>query len=307
MRYLPFLDGKYSTAPGLLWMKKAIAEKDRLVFQIDETYDRYLENKKACRQENLNKYYTRSRFVPATERAVNQYLVNQLTQEYPGQFIFKPASDFYYLRNQYTGEELTWAEDWQAVTQNTYQDLFDGLCGQVPEDIAVCQLEQNQDWLAALHLCAPNHWAAQDKIGKPFNVVHGPVPGLDQMMRHYFKMLESLVQKGPFTRFAWGIATDNRLNHHPKAPPGWNATDWQGRAIGLHHPELYIRVERQNLIGLLAVNAFIFTIRTYFYSVADLTRPEQKALLAAVESMSEKALAYKGLTGKVGYLQELLQ
>jgi hypothetical protein len=127
------------------------------------------------------------------------------------------------------------------------------------------------------------------------------------MMLHYLKMLESLVQKGPFTRFAWGIATDNRLNHHPIAPPDWDAKDWQGRTIGLHNPELYVRVERQNLIGLSAVNAFIFTIRTYFYPVADLTRMEQKALLGAVESMSEKALAYKGLTGKVTYLQEMLQ
>jgi hypothetical protein len=103
---------------------------------------------------------------------------------------------------------------------NNYVSLFDALCCQVQEDIAVCQLNRNEDWLAAIHLCAPNHWAPQDKIGKPFNKVHAPVADMEKINASYRKMFDSLVHKGPFTRFAWGIATDTRLNHHPVAPPG---------------------------------------------------------------------------------------
>ena len=101
----------------------------------------------------------------------------------------------------------------------------------MPEDVVICQLAPEQDWLAAIHLCAPNHWAAHDKIGKPFNVVHGNIPGMEKINQHYFKMLELLVQKGPFTRFAWGLATDNRLNHHPEPPLGFDPILWQGRQI----------------------------------------------------------------------------
>ena len=161
------------------------------------------------------------------------------------------------------------------------------------------------DWLAAIHLCAPNHWAAEDKVGKPFNVVHAPVPGMEKTMPHYFKMLQSVIQKGPFTRYAWGIATDNRLNHHPEAPPGINKQQWQGRAID-EHSQLYIRTERQNLVGFPQVNAFMFTIRTYFYEVTQLNNNEKKALWSAVRGMSEEALAYKGLTGVTDFLSKHL-
>ena len=161
------------------------------------------------------------------------------------------------------------------------------------------------DWLAAIHLCAPNHWAAEDKVGKPFNGVHAPVPGMEKTMPHYFKMLQSVIQKGPFTRYAWGIATDNRLNHHPEAPPGINKQQWQGRAID-GHSQLYIRTERQNLVGFPQVNAFMFTIRTYFYEVNQLNNNEKKALWSAVRGMSEEALAYKGLTGVTDFLSKHL-
>jgi len=55
-----------------------------------------------------------------------------------------------------------------------------------------------------------------------------------------------------------------------------------------------VRVERQNLIGLKEVNAFIFTIRTYFYNVADLSGDEKISLIKAVGSMTDAALEYKG-------------
>jgi hypothetical protein len=54
---------------------------------------------------------------------------------------------------------------------NEYLSVFDMLCAQLQEDFAICCTNEHEDWLAAIHLCAPNHWAAGDKIGKPFEIL----------------------------------------------------------------------------------------------------------------------------------------
>ncbi len=303
MKYLPFLSGIYSTAPGLASTTKATG-RDALIFQIDESYKLYLNNKEDCRNENIFKYYCEERLNPETIRCVNQYLINQFIKEYPDQFEVNDH-DLSFL-NKLTGERFTWNKDWQTVNTSHYESLYDALCCQVQEDIAVFQLSNEEDWLAAIHLCSPNHWAPEEKIGKPFQAIHAPVPGMEKTLLHYRKMLESVVHAGsPFTRFAWGVATDTRLNHHPIPPPAIDAKDWKGREHD-NTGTWYIRTERQNLIGLGSVNTFLFTIRTYFYSVNELSADEKKMLLIALQSMSAEALQYKGLSESIKLLEEFL-
>ncbi len=304
MRYLPFLSGIYTTAPGLVSITRAEGY-DALVFQIDESYSLYLENKKACREEDIHKYYCEERMQPETMSSVNEYLVKQLAQEHPQQF------EVNYTERQFTnattGEVFCWNEDWLSIRGNCYESLFDALCSQVQEDIAVVQLTNDEDWIAAIHLCSPNHWAPGEKIGRPFSAAHAPVPGMEKTLQHYRKMLESVIHAStPFTRFAWGIATDTRLNHHPISPPDKDDSHWQGRA---HHKNngWYIRTERQNLVGLAETNAFLFTIRTYFYRVDELDQQEKRLLSKALQSMSPAVLEYKGLTGSISLLEEYLK
>jgi hypothetical protein len=304
MRYLPFLSGIYSTAPGLVSTTRGEG-CDALIFQIDELYSLYLSNKKDCRKENIHKYYCEAQLQPETMRCVNQYLVKQFIQEHPQQF--KVNYTDRHFTNNTTREEFWWNEDWLGIRGNTYESLFDALCCQVQEDIAVVQLSNDYDWVTAIHLCAPNHWAPEEKIGRPFSAVHIPVPGMEKTLQHYRKMLESVVHAStPFTRFAWGVATDTRLNHHPIAPLGKDNINWQGRT---HHETngWFIRTERQNLVGLAEVNAFLFTIRTYFYRMDELTQQEKELLLKALHSMSPEALQYKGLTDSINLLEEFLK
>jgi hypothetical protein len=306
IRYLPFLDGKYSVAPGLFPLNKAGLPADGLVFQLDENYEDNINNKLACRKENIHKYYCEKNPLASTTIRINEYIVTQMIKEYPQFFVLQNKEDHYSLLNNRTGEQLHWGDDWTTIAGDIYVSLFDALCCQLQEDFAICQLQREKDWMAAIHLCAPNHWAATEKIGRTFNLVHAPVPGMEKTMQHYFKMLLSVVHKGPFTRFAWGIATDTRLNHHPKPPPDTDPVYWQGRAIDAENGELFLRVERQNLIGFPSMNAFLFTIRTYFYSIDSLDAAEKKALLSALETMSPESLRYKGLTNKVELLRSRL-
>ena len=264
-RFLPFMSGVYTTAPGLIPLSKAGEE----IFDVDEEYSRYIDNKNRCREEDLSKYHCVHEFRETTQEAVNTYLKYQIALHNPSLL---------------------------KIDYKKYISAFDALCSNLQEDVAVVQLDGNNDWLAAIHLCSPNHWDPRTKIGRPFNEIHVPVPGIERTVKNYQVMLKMIVDKDPFTRFAWGIATDAQLNHHPEVPPGYEPEVWRGRRVADENSEFFVRVERQNLVGLKEVNAFIFTIRTYFYKVAELDSEEKKALAKAVSSMTSASLEYKGMT-----------
>jgi hypothetical protein len=302
-KYLPFLNGKYSTTPGLIAMSKT-ANVNSLVFQIDEHYSVYSKNKEECRKENIHKYHLEHELPAETIVAINRYMLWQMSVEYPEIFSYDERNCS--LKNKLAKKEFIINEDFISLSGNKYLSVFDMLCSQLQEDFAICCLDEQKDWLAAIHLCAPNHWAAADKIGKPFDAVHAPVPDMEKTKHNYFKMLLTVIEKGPFTRFAWGIATDDRLNHHPVAPDGINEDYWHGRKTDTQDPKFYLRVERQNLIGFTDVKAFLFSIRTYFYDIDKLENEEKKSLLMALESMSAATLTYKGLTDKLELLRLVL-
>ena len=293
MKYLPFLDGKCST--------------DQTIFQLDYQYHTYLNNKFECRKEAIDKYYLEKDLYPSTLIEANKLLAGQLVKEYPADFVLTEQKGHYVFHNKITGGTLEWKNDWIAIEHRSYTSLFDALSSQVQEDIAICQLENERDWLAAIHLSAPNHWSPAEKIGRPFDAIHSSVPGMEKLNQQYLRKLATLVQKDPFIRFTWGISTDTRLNHHPIPPPGVHIADWQGRSLEGNNCKLYLRVERQVIVGVPGRNAFMFIIRTYFYNIDELQADERKALLMAVESMSPSSLEYKGLNNKTEVLKRRLQ
>jgi hypothetical protein len=288
-KFLPFMSGVYTTAPGLTALSRSTDTSNAL--DIDENYFSYLENKEECRREDISKYHCVYEFGEKTRSAVIGCLVGRMTSEYPE--VFHRNGDF--LTNLKTGESIPL--DDTRTPDIKYISVFDALCSQLQEDIAVVQLSGEKDWLTAIHLCSPNHWDPRTKIGKPFNEIHTPVPGIERTVRNYQVMLKMIIDKEPFTRFAWGIATDKQLNHHPEVPPGKDVGEWSGRRMNDDASEFYVRTERQNLIGLSPADAFIFTIRTYFYKVSELEEGERKSLAKAINSMTDETLGYKGMMG----------
>ena len=93
MKYFPFINGQYSTGPGLILMEKAVHPADAMVFQIDDDYDKYLANKQNCRQENIQKYYCENTLWTKTSFSVNWFIINKLIKEYPHNFILEKAHD----------------------------------------------------------------------------------------------------------------------------------------------------------------------------------------------------------------------
>lgn len=303
-RYAPYATGRYDTGPGLhnLGTDFGNGAADRHVFQLDRHFAAYRAEKLRARRERLEKYYQTRDYDPALDHAVTRFLVHRLITEHPHAFRADTgANGFVQLHCRCSGESLQLGAARVTGTPPVdppYASALDALACQVQEDLAVVQLSADaHGLLRAIHLCFPNHWAAADKIGKNFVDLHEPVPGMERTQRQAGALLPALVQRGPYVRFAWGLSTDARLNHHPEPPPGIAADDWRGRRFDQHDPRAWVRVERQVIWGLPEANAFVFTIRTYFNDLAEVRRdPEQRdALVRAIGSMSAATLQYKGL------------
>jgi hypothetical protein len=111
-------------------------------------------------------------------------------------------------------------------------------------------------------------------------------------------MVNAMIYRGPFVRFAWTLEVDTRLNHHPEPPPGVPPERWRRQPFDRSAPRLFLRVERQTLWGFPDVRAFLFAIRTCFTDCEEIKqRPEECGQLrSAIASMTPETLAYKGLT-----------
>lgn len=293
---------------------------DNRVFQIDREFPGYRKNKFACRAERLGKYYATADYATDVEQAVTRFLVSRLTCEYPQLFSFdKQADGVSAFRSLLTSEELIFdremrlievrgadvddsdKEEARVAVVPPYASAFDALCSQVQEDVAVVQRAPDRtDHLSAIHLCSPSHWAAEDKIGKDFRFIHQPVPGIERVNQTSAALLDAMIKRGPYVRFAWGIAANERLNQHPSMPSaGLTLDERRGQIFQSEQTDspFVLRVERQVLCGLPEANAAIFTIRVYFVSGAEIRRDPRKRDLfrAALLSMTPESRAYKGL------------
>ena len=314
--YFPLQKGRYEVIPGLhsLGTDFGNGHADTLIFQLDTNFPRYRAEKMTARKERLAKYYCIDALEPAQKSSVAQFIIHRLCQEHPALFHYRREDNKHYLICQLSGDTLVFDPDFALLNPrqncNGYADCIDALAMQVQEDFALVEIShKGNDRITALHLCLPNHWSAEDKIGQSFLRSHAPVPGMDKINRHADPLLTNLLKRGPFVRFAWGVATDDRLNHHPVAPAGANLDEWRGRQFNPSNPELYLRVERQVIQGLPVVNTLLFTIRTYFYDIRHLKQSSEKrqALCSALQSMSAATLRYKGLSESLPLILEWLE
>lgn len=307
-RYAPWDNGRYEVKVGYFRFGTDLGngEADRHLCQLDREFPRYRDAKLASRTEALDKYYGSSDLRAPVAAAVTGLLSQRLCAEYPHWFRRQAAAGLgHALVCSLTGETLYFDGDGNLSgvsgrTEPAYADALDALACQIQEDLAVVQLEDaGTDRLAALHVCFPNHWSPREKLGKSFPMVHRPVPGMERIHQRAPALARDMVAHGPYVRFAWGLAADRRLNHHPDAPPGRDPARWHGRRFRAGTRPWYLRVERQVVWGIPRVDAALFTIRTYFLPCTVLRDdPSQRQRLAdAIATMSAETLAYKGLTG----------
>lgn len=283
LAYAPFVSGRYDVSPGLSHMSLSAEDPHRRLIQLDREYPLYRANKEACRAQNPEAYMLEAELDPVTARLANQALIDALCAGYPDYFRLEAPGR---LACRLSGETLRF-DDMQLAPHPVYRQLLDALACQLQEDIAIWQARDGRDWLAALHVCAPNGWAPAEKIGKSFDFVHESVPGMERQRASYGPLLAGLIRKPAYCRFLWDLRTDPALNHHPErvSLPAFNPA----------RPALWVRLERQLLYGLPEANAVLFMIRSYRYPVAGLELAGLKGIDQALSTMPAELLAYKRL------------
>lgn len=304
--YFPLDNGRYEVKPGLMPFGTDLGNDraDKQVFQIDSNFAHYRQAKLLARAEKLSKYYQNYNYC-GVAGAIARLIISRLTQEYPNYFHLERLSlGNFALHCSLTEETLYLNADWQLQQVQSkvipaYTSTFDALANQVQEDLAVvCRGSNGANWLGAIHLCYPNHWAAEEKIGKDFAAVHAPVAGIEKINQRADAIVNTMIAREATIRFAWGLSTDTRRNHHPKPPTGIQVAQWQGREFNLDNPQLYLRIERQTIWGLSKYAAALFIIRTYFQDCNVIKQNPilRSKLLAALDSMTIDSLIYKGLS-----------
>lgn len=266
-RYFPFMHGVYDVKAGIMALGKDLGNGalDCLVFQRDAQFEVY----RAAKLDALRhagRHALRDGFSEQTEKAVAGWIAAQLAREYPAFCAGLSQGDC----------------------------SLDELALHVQEDLAVLQIdEKGGNRMVYLHVCMPSGWPPEEKIGKPFDQVHAPVPHIEPINAKQDSIARLMVSatRGA-VRFAWTITTDSALNHHPLRDPAG-----AGPSPLADHPrgEPLLRVERQVIRGFPEHAASLFTIRTYLYALASLDRPTRQALAEAVSGMSDASLRYKNM------------
>lgn len=311
VRYDPIDKPVYEVGPGLKPLGSDLGHGafDQKHFQIDDLFATSRENKIACLKENPRKYHLVSECTAEIEQTFALFMIQRLPQEYPEHFTLNRNEIRLQLQCHLTKEtiELTPEGSFRQFhsqdelllkSQIQIKTAMDAFALQVQEDFALCRQTEDRDFLCALHVCAPSHWSPAQKIGQSFFQVHAPVPGIEKLNRSANQMVQAMIQKGPFVRFVWSFVTDQRLNHHPEAAPGWDQQEWKGRHFQIDsHPPFYLRIERQTTVGFPQHQFALFTIRISFWGGDEIraNKDRQKNLLGAIHSMSAASRQYKGI------------
>ncbi|WP_341889274.1 heme-dependent oxidative N-demethylase subunit alpha family protein [Variovorax sp. YR752] len=158
-------------------------------------------------------------------------------------------------------------------------------------------------WLA---VCLPSHWAPQDKVGRHFAEVHAPVADNRLLLTASDHLARLVTGTQRWERFVWTITPEPRLDMHPRRvpPPRWPA-DADADALAAM---ANFRTERQTFIPLPEARQAIFTIHVESRPLANAvaTPAQAETVHAALASMSEAVLAYRGLTSARDRLLEWL-
>ncbi len=165
----------------------------------------------------------------------------------------------------------------------------------VQEDLLILDCGQAGLPLIAGHLCFANAWCLDDKMGRSFMEIHGPVPEFPTTIGPASeKLLERLKVGRPVGRLNWAVKSTGQMDltsRWDETVAAWNREVDAANAGA----RCFMRAERQTLTRLEKSNCVLFTVRTYTQTVASLTVTQQKLLLGVLRTCPEAMLRYKGI------------
>jgi dimethylamine monooxygenase subunit A len=189
------------------------------------------------------------------------------------------------IENRITGERFALA---------AFDDAPLELAGRlVQEDLCLMQRGEAGYRLVAAVLCFPAHWRLADKLGRPLEAIHGPVPGFgERLAAPVDRFFASIQVARPVWRVNWSLVDQPTLflpPEHRGHPQPINAE----RA----GEQLWLRVERQTLRRLPRSGDVVFGIHTCVDPLADAIDSAEaaRALAARIREMPEPMARYKSI------------
>jgi hypothetical protein len=161
------------------------------------------------------------------------------------------------------------------------------------QDFAV--LDGASTTLPWLCVCAPSHWAPEEKLGLPFTAVHAPVADNQLLLGAARQLAQLVTGGGEWERFVWTLSPSGRYDQHPHRQPRAPWPPETGDAFAQH---LFLRAERQTFFPLgEGSGQAVFTIHVMLQPLAEAvaTPAHAQRLHEALATMSDAVLAYKGL------------
>lgn len=310
--YSPFASGQYNEKPNLFPFGKDFGNGDRdaRVLQLDNQFDVYREQKMRARAREYGKYVCElvSRNDVDT-KTINNFLTRVACSEYPEYFRKQPSENGWSLYCALSNETLWFDQEGAfsgadinlAEPATGYRSGLDALACQIQEDICVINVKDTSDQLIAAHLCFPNRWSAEQKIGKSFSEIHRPVARFAESNPNTSKLVKALMGGKPYIRFAWGLSNDPLLDHHPDTTENFHFNG--------DEDSLYLRVERQVLVGLPKNDLLFFFIRTYYQDCRQVCQDAgvTAGLVKTLMSINSDLLGYKGLSESRNRIVDWLQ
>lgn len=283
--HLPFQAGPYRMSMDL------IAAPEYAWFEIDERYPDELRQRRALLAERHDEVFAALAGSEAACAETLATVAEHLCRQHPSWF----QGDAHHLVNRLTGE--TW--DLGAPACNPLE-----LAGRlVQEDLCLIQHADGDPRFTAAVLCFPSRWRLHDKIGKPLQAVHGPVPlYADRLARPVNRFLQHVKPGHIAQRLNWSVLDDPELFQ-----TAGHGRDGINAAITAENAgaKLYLRVERQTLRRLPQSDAVLFGIRVHVYPLARVITSSSIAtrLADAVQALPAEMGRYKSLgTFKVALL-----
>jgi hypothetical protein len=166
----------------------------------------------------------------------------------------------------------------------------------VQEDLLLMRRFGDGWRLVAGSLCFPSTWLLAEKLGRPMDAIHAPVPGFSGKMAAMVARIFDNLKGGQIVeRFNWSIYGDAKLRYA-------QARQDPARRFPAGDPvtNAHIRVERQTLRRLPASGDILFTVRVHVDPAAAFAddargRGLARALCDQLAALSPDELAYKGL------------
>jgi hypothetical protein len=159
--------------------------------------------------------------------------------------------------------------------KHNYLDAFDALAMQLQCDLVLQTVRPDgSNYASHIHLFHPNGWSAEEFIGRSFAEIHSDVkkadgslviPGPDKMVQGLVQMTRTVERVGAIS---W--RQSNALNRHPDTfGDGPVVFDFEA------NPNLFLRFERQTVVGVPETRSFLFSIHSLFIDLTDPRRIEQ--------------------------------